>query len=197
MFEPMDINNINDMPHNPELDGAGEPMALSSSVLSAEDLVARAKASILAVGAHQEQDPFDLPSSPSESHHFSFQELKPEQESAPFVARAADEQRAEPQQRVEPSGSWVSSSVAGIEDQMEAEAEIKVRVKTGDLLYTRADLMVRRDNHLSAVVDGVLLDLGMINVDLMNAMALAHQVHVSAGHYLGGIIERRVPLVHQ
>ncbi len=82
-------------------------------------------------------------------------------------------------------------------DDLEAEAEIKVRVKTGDLLYTRADLMVRRDNHLSAVVDGVLLDLGMINTELMNAMALAHQVHVSAGHYLGGIIERRVPLVHQ
>lgn len=97
---------------------------------------------------------------------------------------------------VNTAGQTTASGASPSEILEEAEAEIKVRVKTGDLLYTRADLIMRRDNHLSAVVDGVLLDLGMISDELMGAMALAHQVHVSATHYMGGSIERRVPLVH-
>ncbi len=214
MFGTVDmnsINNINEMPRNPEWDQEGTETDLAgagghSARLDPEDLVARAKASIMAASAGMEagmsvgfSGSVAEPPGPAVDMRVGI-EVEPEP-SIPdhTLLRSVDMPATSSPLWTPVTQTQTSARSMGDEclDDLEAEAEIKVRVKTGDLLYTRADLMVRRDNHLSAVVDGVLLDLGMINTELMNAMALAHQVHVSAGHYLGGIIERRVPLVHQ
>lgn len=201
MFGTVDmdsINNLNDLPRNPEWDhaGAGKDLRAGnghSPRLDPDDLVARAKASIMATSPGVMAQNTSIPehAGPAVDMRVGL-EVEPESQDLGH----ADLQR-EAQFGAATQSLSDSTNVGHFSEELEAEAEIKVRVKTGDLLYTRADLMVRRENHLSAVVDGVLLDLGMINTDLMNAMALAHQVHVSAGHYLGGMIERRVPLVHQ
>jgi hypothetical protein len=81
--------------------------------------------------------------------------------------------------------------------ELDGRSETKVWVTASDTLYTRADLLVRRENHLGALVDGVMLDLGVINDDLASAMSLASQVFVRAGHVMGHQVERRVPIVHQ
>ncbi len=80
---------------------------------------------------------------------------------------------------------------------LEGRSETQVWVTASDVLYTRADLLVHRDDRLGAVVDGILLDLGPINEQLSSAMSLTNSIFVRATHYLGGAIERRVPLVHQ
>lgn len=82
-------------------------------------------------------------------------------------------------------------------DELDGRSETKVWVTASDPLYVRADLLVRQENHLGALVDGVMLDLGIINDDLASAMSLASQVFVRAGHVMGHQIERRVPIVHQ
>lgn len=82
-------------------------------------------------------------------------------------------------------------------DTLDGRSETKVWVTASDPLYVRADLLVKRENHLGAMVDGMMLDLGVIGDDLANAMSLTSQVYVRAGHVCGHQIERRVPIVHQ
>ena len=83
------------------------------------------------------------------------------------------------------------------QDELDGRSETQVWVTASDPLYVRADLLIEREGRLGAVVDGILLDLGRLNDELQAAIDLASQVHVRAGHYLGGLIERTVPLVRQ
>mgnify|MGYP000914639826 CR=1 FL=1 len=213
MFGTTDLDNINGLPATPGFDPEGPEGP--QPALRPEDLVARAKASIAAASAGGSTG-FGGMGLGTTGWGMGFTDAK--SSTPPIAAPKSDmarptgfgltpEHEAEtrsmrlPQANQESQVQEGQAPTAGApqprtDDLEEAEAEIKVRVKTGDLLYTRADLIMRRDNHLSAVVDGVLLDLGMISDELMEAMALAHQVHVSATHYMGGSIERRVPLVH-
>jgi hypothetical protein len=84
-----------------------------------------------------------------------------------------------------------------MDSEIEGRAETRVWLTTSDVLYTRADLLVRQDDRLGAVVDGILLDLGPLNEQLLAAMAFTNSVHMRADHYLGGLVERQIPLVHQ
>jgi hypothetical protein len=83
------------------------------------------------------------------------------------------------------------------ETVVDGRTETRVWLTLSDILYTRADLFVHQEGHLGAVVDGMLLDLGPVNDRLRDAMELATIVNIRADHYLGGLIERQVPLVHQ
>ncbi len=65
-----------------------------------------------------------------------------------------------------------------------------------DALVVRADMLVRDGSHLDAVVDGIMLDLGHIDDGMLSSIAHQTSLEVRAVHHDGGIVSRRVPIVH-
>lgn len=65
-----------------------------------------------------------------------------------------------------------------------------------DPLVVRADMLVRTAERLGAVVDGIMLDLGILDEALLLSIADASHLEVRADHHDGGVVSRRVPIVH-
>ena len=72
-----------------------------------------------------------------------------------------------------------------------------VQVTCSDALIVRADTLAldRADGRLTAVVDGIAVDLGLLNTQLMQLFNRCAHAEVSAPHASGGTVTRRVPVV--
>lgn len=73
----------------------------------------------------------------------------------------------------------------------------RVHVDCRDPLVVRADILVldTPTQTLSAVVDGMVAELGPIGNDIHVALAAYGQASLSAPHFNGGQVSRQVPVI--
>lgn len=65
-----------------------------------------------------------------------------------------------------------------------------------DPLMVRADLVIRDAGRLGAIVDGMIFDLGLVDDHLVATFANHAYIEIRADHFDGGVVRRRVPVVH-
>jgi hypothetical protein len=89
-------------------------------------------------------------------------------------------------------------------DHQLTHLDIRLDAVSGDMSLDCHDPMFVRAEHLilhldlqrlSAVVDGMLADLGIISDDMMEVIQGRSQIMLHADHFAGGHVTRRVPMV--
>lgn len=74
-----------------------------------------------------------------------------------------------------------------------------VALECQDPMIVRADaVVVDRERHtLTAVVDGILAELGMLSDELLTLFVGQQKVMVTARHFSGHNVRRRVPIINR